>query len=227
MPWLYSALLLFTISFPLAFTWDKRMSFYKKWKPIFTALIIVASFFIVWDFWFTAVGVWKFNPEYVFGIYGYNLPVEEWLFFILVPYACMFIHESLKYFYPVTWFDGKGKIIAFPLIAILLMVGGIYYNHLYTSVTFFLLAVFLTLNISVFKSHFFLGRFFLTYLVSTIGFLIVNGFLTAMPVLIYNEAENLGVRVGTIPLEDFFYSMLMLLMNITIYEHLLRKANHS
>ena len=203
------------------------MSFYKKWKPIFTALIIVASFFIVWDFWFTAVGVWKFNPEYVFGIYGYNLPVEEWLFFILVPYACMFIHESLKYFYPVTWFDDKGKIIAIPLIAILLIVGGIYYNHLYTSVTFFLLAVFLILNITVFKSHFFLGRFFLTYLVSTIGFLIVNGFLTAMPVLIYNEAENLGIRVGTIPLEDFFYSMLMLLMNITIYEHLQQKANRS
>lgn len=201
------------------------MNFYKKWKHIFPALIIVATFFLVWDFWFTAIGVWKFNPKYVFGIYIYNLPIEEWLFFILIPYACMFIHESLKYFYPVTWFDDKGKPIALFLIFGLLISAAFNYNHLYTSVTFFLLAIFLTLNITVFKSHFFLGRFFFSYLVSNAGFLIVNGFLTAMPVLIYNNAENIGIRFGTIPLEDFFYSMLMLLMNVTIYEHRIKAVS--
>lgn len=195
------------------------MNFYKKWKYIFPGLIIVAVFFIVWDFWFTAIGVWKFNPKYVLRIYVYNLPIEEWLFFILIPYSCMFIHESLKYFYPKTWFDNKGKPMALLLVFGLLITAAFYYNHLYTSVTFVLLAVFLLLNVYVFKSEFFLGRFFLTYIVSNAGFLIVNGFLTAMPVLIYNDAENLGVRIGTIPLEDFFYSMLMLLMNVTIYEH--------
>ena len=220
MHWLYSALLLFTISFPLAFTWDKRTRFYKKWKHIFPALLIVAAFFTVWDFFFTAWGVWKFNPDYVFGIYSFNLPVEEWLFFVLIPYSCMFIHEALKYFYPVTWFDDKGKPISLPLIFGLLITAAFYYNHLYTSVTFVLLAVFLLLNVYVFKSAFFLGKFFLSYIVSNVGFIIVNGFLTAMPVLIYNDAENTGIRLGTIPIEDFFYSMLMLLMNVTIYEHL-------
>jgi len=93
---------------------------------------------------------------------------------------------------------------------------------LYTTVTFTLLGMFLTLNLVTLKSWF-LGRFFLTYLISLIPFAVVNGLLTSMPVLIYNDLENSGIRIGTIPFEDFFYSMLMLLMNITIYEHLMKK----
>jgi lycopene cyclase domain-containing protein len=51
-------------------------------------------------------------------------------------------------------------------------------------------------------------------------FLIVNGMLTALPVVEYNDAHTLGIRVFTIPLEDFFYFFLLLIMNLTIYEYM-------
>jgi lycopene cyclase domain-containing protein len=60
----------------------------------------------------------------------------------------------------------------------------------------------------------------MTYLVSLIPFAVVNGILTSLPVLIYKNEENLSFRIGTIPVEDFFYSMLLLLINITLYEQL-------
>lgn len=222
MTWLYLTINLASIAVPFAFSFENRTKFYKKWFALFPALFITAAFFVVWDFWFTAEGIWQFNPKYVLGIYLVNLPIEEWIFFLFIPYCCVFIHESLKHFFPISPFDKYGKTVALILGSICILISLINTQHLYTTVTFLLLGTLLFLNVFVFKVKF-LGSFFFTYLVSIIPFCVVNGILTAMPILIYNDAENLGIRIGTIPLEDFFYSMLMLLMNITIFEFLLAR----
>jgi lycopene cyclase domain-containing protein len=52
---------------------------------------------------------------------------------------------------------------------------------------------------------------------------LVNGFLTAIPVVLYNNAENMGIRIYTIPFEDAFYGMLLFLLNVVIYEKLRSK----
>jgi lycopene cyclase domain-containing protein len=217
--WLYLALNVGSVSIPLAFSFDKRIHFYKNWKYLFPALICVATFFVIWDFWFTEIGVWKFNHMYVLGIDLVNLPLEELMFFIFIPYACMFIYESLKYYFPKDPFERVGRPVAIILGITCLAIAFAMNDRMYTAVTLILLGMFLLLNVFAFHSWF-LGRFFLMYLVSLIPFGIVNGVLTAMPVLIYNDFENSGIRIGTIPVEDAFYSMLMLLMNVTIYEHL-------
>jgi len=49
---------------------------------------------------------------------------------------------------------------------------------------------------------------------------IVNGVLTAMPVVEYNPLENSGIRIYTIPFEDFFYFLLLFGMNVMIFEWL-------
>lgn len=69
-----------------------------------------------------------------------------------------------------------------------------------------------------------MGRFYVAFGVILIPFLIVNGILTGSfidePVVWYNNEENLRIRIGTIPVEDVFYGMLMLLIPITISEKL-------
>ena len=222
MNWLYLALNVASIAIPFAFSFEKRAKFYKNWPSLFPALLFTAAFFLIWDFWFTDIGIWQFNPDYIFGIELVNLPFEEWMFFLFIPYACVFIHESLKYYFPKSPFDAYGKKIALLLGVVCLVTGLLNLERMYTTVTFTLLGLFLLLIVAAFNTAF-LGRFFFTYLVSIIPFSVVNGILTGMPVLIYNDTENLGIRVGTIPFEDFFYSMLMLLMNITIFEHFLSK----
>lgn len=61
-------------------------------------------------------------------------------------------------------------------------------------------------------------RFYRAYAVSLFPFYIVNGILTSIPIVLYNNQQNLGFRVGTIPFEDHFYSMGLLLMNVYLYE---------
>ncbi|HZK65389.1 MAG TPA: lycopene cyclase domain-containing protein, partial [Puia sp.] len=67
--------------------------------------------------------------------------------------------------------------------------------------------------------------FLVSYAIILIPFLIVNGLLTAIPVVIYNDAENLGIRIYTIPFEDVFYGLLLTMMVVCLYERgLNRKA---
>ena len=60
-----------------------------------------------------------------------------------------------------------------------------------------------------------------------IPFLIVNGILTGSfikdEVVWYDDLENLGLRIFTIPIEDAFYGMLLLILSISIYEYLRKK----
>jgi len=65
--------------------------------------------------------------------------------------------------------------------------------------------------------------FLVSYAICLIPFLVVNGFLTAIPVVLYNDAENLGRRIYTIPFEDCFYGMLLVLMNVVLFEKLRTK----
>ena len=61
-----------------------------------------------------------------------------------------------------------------------------------------------------------------------IPFFLVNGILTGSfiqdEIVWYNNTANLGLRIGTIPIEDFFYAMLLLLSNISIFEWLELKS---
>src|SRR5690606_34632188 len=90
----------FTILFPLVRSFEKKVDYYSKWKYAFPAIAITALIFVIWDHFFTIWEVWSFNPEYITAVYFFSLPVEEWLFFITVPFACLFIYEVLKYFFP-------------------------------------------------------------------------------------------------------------------------------
>ena len=96
---LYFYLLLFTLSFPLGASWDRRFEYAQNFKYLFPAIFITGTFFIVWDIIFTKNGVWGFSEVHASSLKFFYLPIEEWLFFIIIPFACVFIHEVLNYFF--------------------------------------------------------------------------------------------------------------------------------
>lgn len=219
MHFIYIGLILFTISYPLFKSFEEKIQYSSKWKFLFPGLLLSGAFFIIWDIWFTSIEIWKFNPDYVLGLFIGGLPIEEWLFFIVVPFSCVFIYEVMNYFVKRDLLANYSKTITIILILISIIIAVLYRHQLYTVVTFSLLAIFLLFHLIILKSSY-LGRFYLAWLVCLIPFFMVNGVLTAMPVLIYNDAENMGIRLYTIPLEDAFYGMLNILQVVTVYEWL-------
>jgi len=225
----YLCINILTILIPFALSFERRVLYVSKWKYLFPAIFIVGLIFIVWDYFFTLWGVWGFNHAYLVGVYILNLPLEEVLFFVCIPFSCVFIYEVLAYFIPQDIGTRVALPLTYVLVVILGMAGIIYLDKIYTSVTFLSLAFLLLVLFLSVKPHW-LGRFYLMYLISLVPFLIVNGVLTnglsfiePRPVVWYNNHVNLSLRFIGIPLEDFFYSLLLLLGVVSVYEFLKTK----
>ena len=222
---LYFQLLLFTISFPLLASWDKRFNYASKFKYLFPSIFITATFFIIWDIVFTKNGVWGFSETHTSNINILSLPIEEWLFFVIIPFSCVFIYESVKYFFSLDKHESLSRNILKIIGITLIIVSIINTDKSYTFWNFMFCGLFLLY--STYKKRGYHSIFFVSYLFHLIPFILVNGVLTdgnfdfnfyTDPVVWYNNDENLFIRFITIPIEDFFYSMLLLLMNVTFYE---------
>lgn len=228
--YLYLFIDLAAISLPLAFSFYPKANFSKKWKYLFPAIVILAAFFLIWDEWFTRMGVWGFNPEYLTGMYIFSLPIEEILFFICIPYACVFTYEAVGYFSKRDYLKPFTNKISIILICLFAAIAIFNYYRWYTVVTFLFSSLFLLFLHIRLKPNY-LGKFYLSFLFILIPFFLVNGILTGTgiesQVVWYNDAENLGIRMGTIPVEDTFYGMLLILMNISLFEILQNSSKSS
>jgi lycopene cyclase domain-containing protein len=170
--------------------------------------------FISWDVIFTIKGIWGFNEDYLVGINLFHLPIEEWLFFICIPYACVFTHHTITKSFPKFELSKRWTQIVYYLILSFLFFSIVMnYDKWYTLVNYLYLAILLLI---VYTIHIrLLSKFFITFLIILIPFFFINGILTGSfiesPIVWYNDNENMGIRLGTIPLEDAFYAFGMLL----------------
>lgn len=223
---LYAWLMLGSLAGPLFLSFDKKIHFYTYFKTALLSILGMMLLFIPWDTAFTLEGVWGFNPDYLMGATLFQLPVEEISFFIVVPFACLFIHQVLKGYFPI--FNGsnfaRSFAITFTLLAGTLLVFGA--GNWYTT-SAMSLTIILTFLVVFIKQASWYRWFVLTYLVAMVPFLLVNGvltgFVTPEPVVWYSSAHILDIRFGTIPLEDFFYNYSMLLLTCWIFEWLLTR----
>lgn len=220
----YLAAMLLSIAFPFLLSFDKKVNFKQYFKYLVISIPAIALLFIIGDVLYTYLGVWGFNEIYHLPYKIGGLPLEEISFFLLVPYACVFIYEVLKAYVKLPLYQVNHKLV-YALVAVFLLISFIYKHHLYTSVTFLFTAIIVAfLNR---KRPAYTPYLYLAFAISIIPFVLVNGFLTGMftpePIVWYNNTENLGLRVFTIPLDDFSYSFNLLAMNIILLEKLKKR----
>lgn len=223
--YMYLFLDAFTIIGPLALSFDKKVAYYKDWKYLFPALFTVSFFYLLWDVWFTKWGIWEFNYQYLLGPSLLDLPVEEYAFFFVVPFSCMFIYRCLQAYFPKINLPTHALYYGMLFISLALTIS--FWGKLYTTVTFGLISV--SMIILRFSSLWktiltYFNHLWLAWAVSMIPMFYVNGKLTGLPVLIYNDAENMFVRIGSIPFEDFFYNFLLILWIVILFEYRKSKA---
>ncbi|MDO6596311.1 lycopene cyclase domain-containing protein [Oceanihabitans sp. 2_MG-2023] len=217
------------IAIPLIASFYNKHAFYKEWNSFFKANIIVAVLFIIWDSIFTNIGVWGFNPNYLTGIDLGNLPIEEVLFFICIPYCCVFTFFAMKHLINKNPFEKIESVLSFTFIIFLLVIGLFHLEKRYTSITFLSTSIFLII-LKIRKTN--MSYHYLSYFLILPFFFISNGILTGSflvkePIVWYNNTENLGIRISNIPVEDTMYGMLLIFMNIELYRFFKNKKAKS
>ena len=222
---LYFKVLLFSFIIPFIFSFHQKIKFYKFFKQIAASLSLIGFFFIIWDIYFTKIGVWGFDKKHHSSIMLSNLPLEEVLFFFVIPFVCVFTYFVLS----------EKKVLNLninttflKLICIFLIVLAVlFFKNAYT-ISVLILTILILLYIIYYRPDW-IGYFFSMYLIiHAFPFLLVNGVLTGyitdLPPVWYDSNNIIGVRLGTIPVEDFLYSFILLFLNTSLFEYLRKKT---
>ena len=219
---LYLWLNVLTIFFPLIASFDQRIGYLRKFPALLLSILLSASFFIPWDIAFTVAGVWGFTSVHLLGVNLWHLPIEEWLFFLCIPFSTVFIYECVCYFVKRPFISHQVAQRCCIAMGIgLWVVASTQTDARYTFYTSIFCGTWLVME-GIWRRGRYLPHFFVAYLWHLVPFLLVNGALTGafsqQPVVWYNNEENLSMRCLTIPIEDFAYSLLLFLMTVNFYE---------
>lgn len=215
----------FTIIICLIASFDKRIRFDKHFGTFLLSSTIVAVPFIAWDIWFTDMGVWWFNTDYTTGVVLAGLPIEEWMFFYFIPFACVFTYFCFDKFFDLSWTHAFNNVIVFVTTIVCVVVALLYHDKIYTFITALVtLATMVYLHFIAKKEWIGQGSF--VFMILMIGFFAVNGVLTGTglesPIVNYNAQHFLDFRLGTIPIEDAVYGYSQFMLNVYFFQ-LLRK----
>lgn len=142
-------------------------------------------------------------------------------FFICIPFSCVFTYYCLDKFFQWDWLSGFNNLIVFVTIIVCSLVALLHHDKVYTLVT----AV--STILALIYLHFvarvdWIGKASFVFLILMLGFLPVNGILTGTgipsPVVNYNPAGFLGIRILTIPMEDAVYGYTQFLLVLYFFK---------
>lgn len=198
----------------------KTIVFITEIKYMLPAIIFSGAIFILFDNRLLETGIIEFNQNYLFGKSIYNLPIEEWLYLLIMSLFTFSIYLLVS-----AKFENFEKTNLFVPISVLLLVGISYIawttrDKLIPFFISFLLAIYFAYTL--FRKRFYphLAKFYISFLVSVVPFLIIRAFVNSIPVIIYSSEYIFGIRLFNMPIEEFGYLFLLMLINFTIFEYL-------
>ncbi len=192
---------------------------HKDWRALLRCVLLVSLPFMYWDIWAANEGHWGFNPEYVTSFRFFSVPIEEFLFFITVPFACLYVWGVIGKHYKVKKQITKSFLtiaLSLGLFASFLLLFANWDNGYTRSagVAYLLTLALLWHQKVLVRSY----QFWLFQAVLLGLFVAANSILTALPIITYGEASYIGFRIGTIPLEDYFFNFALINLWLLVWE---------
>lgn len=84
---------------------------YRRWQRAILAILPVAAVFVTWDYLATHAGWWWFDEQYLIGLFAGVIPLEELLFFLVIPVCGILTFEAVRRLRP-DWAAGLQDVAA-------------------------------------------------------------------------------------------------------------------
>ena len=225
----YYKILFLSILVPFIYSFHSKIKFYNKFPVLLKSIPLVATPFIIWDIIFTNHKIWGFNKTFTSNLYIYNLPAEEVLFFIFIPFCCLYTYHVIEK-YKISFFKKNNfRIVNASLILLLIIVALLNHDKHYTFYCLLFCSLLILLDCKFIKNIRY-DYYYTAFILLMIPFFLVNGALTGaffnQTVVWYNPSEIIGMRILTIPVEDIIYTNLMLLSNLITYNYFSNKDSN-
>lgn len=93
----YVAVLVFVVFGTLWLEFAVHTRVYRRWRRLALSVLPVAVIFIIWDLYAIDAGHWWFDTDRITGIlFGGSLPLDEVLFFLIIPIAAVLTLEAVR-----------------------------------------------------------------------------------------------------------------------------------
>ncbi len=205
---------------PVASQFSRQIKSVSRWRLKLLVNVIVMIPYVIWDA-LVAGSHWQFNTVYTLDFRFFSLPIEEWLFFITVPFGCLLVWETLPQV--DRWLARLRSLRHIRNVLYAALPVGIWVFSTGKQYTGLVLCCFgfVGLMDMLLRTDLLLRPKTYLYLAIVAGLILVfNGYLTARPVVMYGEVYQMGYRIWTIPIEDFGYGFTLMLFNTMLYEKL-------
>jgi lycopene cyclase domain-containing protein len=94
--WSYMAMLVFTLCGSGWLEIVLKTGVLRRFKRVTLSIAPISILFLIWDGYAVARGHWFFDRAQILGIYGpFSIPLEEYLFFFIVPLAAILTLEGI------------------------------------------------------------------------------------------------------------------------------------
>lgn len=207
-------------------TFAPKVYYFRKMKSLAFSIAVVSGLFVMWDVIASRRGDWIFNEKYIEGTGLLGLPLEEILFFITVPYSCLFLYETFRTYIKEKPFPYNKYV--YGILAILCLAGAlVFIERTYTATVLIVSATVFASAMFCFKDIFASNLYWLYMVVCTVLFALFNHLLTSLPVVIYSQNAITGVRIASIPIEDFLYNFTLLSLYLIFYHFAEKKWGRS
>lgn len=95
--WSYLAVMAFIFVGTVWLEWGLRTRVYRRWRRLVLSVAPVVVLFLLWDVYAIAAGHWWFDEARILGVrLPGDVPVDELVFFVMVPIAAILTLEAVR-----------------------------------------------------------------------------------------------------------------------------------